>query len=47
MASVPVRKSGTFLEVWASLTARLVKIPPVMQETPVRFLGWERLLEKE
>ena len=26
---------------WASLTAQLVKNPPVMQETPVRFLGWE------
>ena len=30
----------------ASLVAQLVKIPPVMQETPVRFLGWEDLLEK-
>ena len=26
---------------WASLVAQLVKNPPVMQETLVRFLGWE------
>ena len=26
---------------WASLVAQLVKNPPVMQETPVRFLGRE------
>ena len=25
--------------VWASLVAQLVKNPPAMQETPVRFLG--------
>ena len=30
----------------ASLIAQLVKNPPEMQETPVRFLGWEDLLEK-
>ena len=30
----------------ASLVAQLVKSPPAMQETPVRFLGWEDLLEK-
>ena len=29
-----------------SLVAQLVKNPPVMQETWVRFLGWEDLLEK-
>ena len=29
----------------ASLIAHLVKNPPAMQETPVRFLGWEDLLE--
>ena len=27
--------------------AQLVKNPPAMQETPVRFLGQEDLLEKE
>ena len=31
---------------WASLIAQLVKNLPAMQETPVRFLGWEELLEK-
>ena len=31
---------------WASLVAQLVKNPPVMQETPVRFLGREDQLEK-
>ena len=30
----------------ASLVAQLVKNPPVMQETLVRFLGPEDLLEK-
>ena len=29
----------------ASLVAQLVKNLPAMQETPVRFLGWEDLLE--
>ena len=27
--------------VRASLIAQLVKNPPAMQETPVRFLGWK------
>ena len=31
----------------ASLIAQMVKNPPAMQETPVRFLGWEDPLEKE
>ena len=35
------------LPKWASLRAQLVKNPPAMQETPVRFLGWEDPLEKE
>ena len=35
-----------YLSKWVSLTAQLVKNPPVMQETPVRFLGLEDLLEK-
>ena len=30
----------------ASLIAQLVKNLPAVQETPVRFLGWEYLLEK-
>ena len=29
-----------------SVIAQLVKNPPAMQETPVRFLGWEDPLEK-
>ena len=31
---------------WASLTAQLVKNLPAMQETQVRFMGQEDLLEK-
>ena len=31
---------------WASLIAQLVKNLPVIQETPVRFLGREHQLEK-
>ena len=31
---------------WAPLIAQLVKNPPAMQETPIRFLDWEDLLEK-
>ena len=44
--------SFTFLIVltlglhWACLVAQLVKNLPVMQETPVRFLGREDPLEK-
>ena len=33
--------------LWASLIAQLVKNLHEMQETPVPFLGWEDLLEKE
>ena len=32
--------------IWASLIAQLVKNPPAVQETLVRFLGWEDPLEK-
>ena len=32
---------------WASLVAQLVKNPPVMQETWVRSLGWDDLLESQ
>ena len=31
---------------WASLVAQLVKTPPAMQDTRVRFLGQEDPLEK-
>ena len=34
-------------EDWASLVAQTVKRLPAMQETRVRFLGWEDTLEKE
>ena len=34
------------LQMRASLIAQLVKNLPAMQETPVRFLGWEDPLEK-
>ena len=30
----------------ASLVAQTVKNLPAIQETPVRYLGWEDLLEK-
>ena len=33
--------------LWASLVAQTVKNPPAMQETWVRSLGREDLLEKE
>ena len=32
--------------VLVSPVAQLLKNPPAMQETPVRFLGWEDSLEK-
>ena len=35
-----------FMFIQASLVAQLVKNPPAMQQTPVRFLGWEDPLEK-
>ena len=34
------------MNMWASLIAQSVKDPPAMQETPLRFLGWEDPLEK-
>ena len=36
-----------FQSSWASLMAQLVKNPPAVRETWVRFLGWEDPLEKE
>ena len=36
----PLQNFGAFL------VAQRVKNPPVMQETPVRFLGWDDPLEK-
>jgi len=34
------------MRIWAALVAQLVEKPPPMQETLVRFLGWEDPLEK-
>ena len=34
------------LSLWAFLVGQLVKNPPAMQETPVRFLSQEYPLEK-
>ena len=31
---------------WAFPVAQTIKNPPAVQETPVRFLGWENPLEK-
>ena len=38
---------GSYNHLWASLVAQSVKILPAVQETHVRSLGWEDLLEKE
>ena len=35
-----------FIFIWASPVAQLVKNPPAIQETWVRFLGWEDPLQK-
>ena len=35
------------LTTGASLVAQSVKYPPAVQETRVRFLGWEHPLEKD
>ena len=40
------RSAWEFIASRASLIAQLVKNPPAMQETPVRFLGQEDPLEK-
>ena len=44
--TLPCPEDSTVKCDWASLIAQLVKNPPAMQETPVRFLGWEDPLEK-
>ena len=40
------RNYAVLPSAWASLVAQLVKNPPTMQETLVRFLGQEDPLEK-
>ena len=44
LGSSPGEGNGNPLQY--SLIAQLVKNPPAMQETLVRFLSWEDLLEK-
>ena len=46
MDGLELSKSSGFGGCRASLVAQLVKNPPAVQETPVRFLGREDLLEK-
>ena len=46
-SSVSFSFGGNVPSFRASLVAQLVKNPPAMQETWVRSLGWEDLLEKE
>ena len=36
----------SYFLIWASLIAQVIKNQPVMQETPVQFLGKEDPLEK-
>ena len=38
--------NGKYSAYWASRVAQLVNKQPAMQETPVRFLDWEVLLDK-
>ena len=44
--SVDQHLFSTYYVSGASLIAQLLKNPPAMQETWVRFLGWEGPLEK-
>ena len=37
---------SNLLTSWVSLIVQLVKNPPAIQETPVRFLGWDNPLKK-
>ena len=46
MNGLELSKLSGFVGCRASLVAQLVKNPPAMQETLVRFLGQEDLLEK-
>ena len=42
-----IRQNHRITGLWTSLAAQTVKHLPAMQETWVRFLGWEDPLEKE
>ena len=46
LQSMGLQKNWTRLSDRASLIAQLVKNAPAIQETRVRFLGWEDLLEE-
>ena len=39
-------KKATYHDVWGFPGGSVVKIPPAMQETQVRVLGWEDPLEE-
>ena len=46
---ISMRNTITYILVYLRMTliiAQVVKNPPAKQETAVRFLGWEDLLEK-
>ena len=47
MVNIPTQKYQLHKSPWASLVAQTVKKPPAMQETQIRSLGWEDLLEEE
>ena len=43
---MPLSSFFIYACIWASLVAQMVKNPPAMLETPVRFLSWEDPLEE-
>ena len=43
---INTKMNPTALLLWASVVAQMVKNPPAMQETLIRFLGQEDPLEK-
>ena len=45
-ASFPRTFDSYYWHFWTSLVAQVVKNPPAMQESPVRFLGQEDPLAK-
>ena len=46
LPSKGTRPLGTYRKEWGFPESSVGKNPPAMQETPVRFLGWEDPLEK-
>ena len=47
MVNIPTQQYQVHKFPWGSLVAQTVKKPPAMQETQIRSLGWEDLLEEE